>query len=312
MSSDALTGSVALVTGASGFLGANLCRRLLAGGAQVHATSRSARTSDHARLRWWQRDLASEGSAQALVREIRPDVVFHLAGQVSAAPSASLVMPAFQSLLASTVNLLTAVAEQGGARLVVTGSLTEPRSSSDLVVPSSPYAAAKWASTAYARMFHALYGTPVVILRPFMAYGPGQNPEKLVPHVILSLLRGTPPKLASGRWSADWVYVDDVIDGFVLAARYPGIDGATVDLGSGVLTSTREIVLKLVAQIDPRAEPQFGAVPDRPAEEVRLADLAAAKAALGWEPRTPLDQGLAQTIAWYRTQAPRSGARSEP
>jgi len=300
MSADSLSGSVALVTGASGFLGSNLCRCLLDAGAEVHATSRAARTGD--RLRWWQSDLASEGAARTLLREIRPDVVFHLAGQVSAAPAASLVLPAFHSLLGSTLNLLAAVDEIGCGRVVLTGSLTEPRSAGDDVVPSSPYAAAKWASTAYARMFHALYDTPVVIVRPFMAYGPGQNPEKLVPHVILSLLRGTPPKLASGRWSADWVYVDDVIDGFLLAARGAGIDGKTIDLGSGALTSTREIVEKIVARIDPRAEPQFGAVPDRPAEEVRIADVAAAKAALSWEPRTPLDRGLDQTIAWYRDQ----------
>lgn len=269
----------------------------------MHATSRAARTSDDDRLRWWQSDLASDESARALVREIRPDVIFHLAGQVSAAPDVSLVVPAFRSLLASTLNLLAAVEELGGARVVLTGSLTEPRSSGDEVVPSSPYAAAKWASTAYARMFHALYGTPAVIVRPFMTYGPGQNPEKLVPHVILSLLRGASPKLASGRWSADWVYVDDVIDGFLLAATRAGIDGKTIDLGSGELTSTREIVEKVVARIDPRIDPEFGALPDRPAEEVRSADVAAAKAALGWEPRTSLDRGLEQTIAWYRDRS---------
>ena len=304
MSADPLSGKVALVTGASGFLGSHLCRRLLDAGADVHATSRSERTSNSQRLRWWQRDLASDGSARALLREIRPDVIFHLAGQVSAAPDVSLVLPAFHSLLASTLNLLAAVEELDGARVVLTGSLTEPRSSGDEVVPSSPYAAAKWASTAYARMFHALYGTRAVIVRPFMTYGPGQNPEKLVPHVILSLLRGVSPKLASGRWLADWIYVDDVIDGFLLAARCTGIDGRTIDLGSGELTSTREIVEKVIAQIDPRAEVQFGVLPDRPAEEVRIADVAAAKAVLGWEPRTPLDLGLEQTIAWYRDQRP--------
>src|SRR6185503_7168274 len=111
MSADSLSGAVALVTGASGFLGSNLCRRLVDAGAQVHATSRAARTSDGEQLRWWQSDLASDGSARALLREIRPDVIFHLAGQVSAAPAASLVLPAFHSLLRSTLNLLSAVEE---------------------------------------------------------------------------------------------------------------------------------------------------------------------------------------------------------
>jgi len=294
-------GAVALVTGASGFLGSHLVRRLLAEGAEVHATSRSARESGEAHLRWHRSDLAREGEAQALLRELRPDYVFHLSGQVSAAPSAELVFPAFHSLLGSTVQLLSAAAEVGCRRLVVTGSLTEPLSGD--AVASSPYAVAKWASSAYARMFHKLYGVPAVILRPFMAYGPNQHEDKLVPHVILSLLRGTPPKLASGRWVGDWIYVDDVIDGFLLACARTGIEGQDLDLATGVMTSTREIVERLVQQLEPRALPHFGAVPDRPDEQVRTADVSRAKARLGFEARVSLDEGLAKTIAWYRDRA---------
>lgn len=296
----AVEGAVVLVTGASGFLGSHLCARLLADGAHVHATSRSVRTSEHPCLRWWQSDLGDERSARALLGEIRPDVVFHLAGQVSAAPDLALVLPAFHSLLGSTVALLAAATDLGCRRLVVTGSLTEPESAE--VAPSSPYAAAKWASSAYARLFHALYGTPVVIVRPFMTYGPRQDPAKLIPHVVRSLLRGTPPQLASGRWLADWIYVADVIDGFALAATRPAIEGRTFDLGSGVLRSTREVVEKIALRIPGRAEPQFGALPDRPAERERRADVGTAKAALGWEPRTSLEDGLDRTIAWYREQ----------
>ena len=302
MSAGSLREVRALVTGASGFLGSNLCRRLLDDGAEVHATSRSARTSDHPRLRWWQSDLASEGSARALLREIRPDVVFHLAGQVSAAPGLPLVQPAFHSLLGSTVNLLGAVAQEGCRRVVLTGSLTEPWTDGPEVAPTSPYAAAKWASSAYARMFHALYGTPVVILRPFMAYGPGQRAEKLVPHVILSLLDGTPPKLASGDFTADWIYVDDVIEGFARAASQQGIEGATLDLGTGVMTSTRDLVRRIVARTGSRLEPEFGVVPDRPDEPLRSADVGTAKERLGWQAQISLDDGIDRTIAWFRRQ----------
>ena len=87
--------------------------------------------------------------------------------------------------------------------------------------PHSPYAAAKWAASGYGRMFHELYGAPVVILRPFMTYGPGQAPSKLIPAVTLSLLRGERPKLSSGKARADWVYIGDVIEGFIAAAPHP-------------------------------------------------------------------------------------------
>jgi nucleoside-diphosphate-sugar epimerase len=277
-----------------------LCARLLAGGAEVHATSRAPRVGRAKNVRWWLADLANDGEAQAILAQVRPEVVYHLAGHVSASPRAELVLPTFQSLLASTVNLLSAALEAGVRRVVVTGSLTEPDAGD--ATPGSPYAAAKWASSAYARMFHQLYGSPVVILRPFMTYGPGQQGEKIIPHTILSLLSGESPRLASGRWPADWVYVDDVIEGFIQAAFALGIEGQTLDLGSGALVTTREVVEQLAQQIDAQIPLQFGALPDRPAQRERVADVEQSKRLLNWQAMTPLADGLAQTIAWYREQ----------
>jgi len=291
-----------LVTGASGFLGARLCARLLEGGAEIHATSRARRASDHANLHWLQCDLAKSTVVKDLLAAIRPDVIFHLAGHVTAAPDANLVLPTFHSLLASTVNILATATTIGCRRVVVTGSLTEPEPGCVEVVPSSPYAAAKWAGAAYARMFHQLYGTPVVIVRPFMTYGPGQHREKIIPHTICSLLQGNSPKLASGEWRADWIYLDDVIEGFLAAACRRRLDGCTIDLGSGVLTSTREVVEKLGKLIDPAIKLLFGSVPNRPAEQTRIANTSYAKDKLDWEPRTSLDRGLEKTIRWYQGQ----------
>jgi UDP-glucose 4-epimerase len=237
-----------------------------------------------------------------LLADIRPDVVFHLAGQVTAAPDLRLILPTFHSLLTSTVNILSAAAAVRCQRLILTGSLTEPKPDRLDPVPSSPYAAAKWMAAAYGRMFHKLYGAPVVVLRPFMAYGPKQNREKVIPHMIQSLLRGDSPRLSSGQWEGDWIYVDDVIDGFLLAASREGIDGCTIDLGTGSLTSIREIAWKLVGLINPHAEPLFGAIVDRPDEQVRPADISLARGRLGWKPKTALDEGLAKTVQWHIDQ----------
>jgi nucleoside-diphosphate-sugar epimerase len=225
-----------------------------------------------------------------------------LAGQVTAAPDLPLVLPAFHSLLGSTLNLLVASTAGGCRRVITTGSLTEPAASDWEPIPSSPYAAAKWSATAYARMFHALYQTPVVILRPFMTYGPGQHETKIVPHVINSLLQGNAPSLSSGVWSADWVFVEDVIDAFLLAATRPRIDGCSIDLGSGKLTSIREVVQLIVHLTNPEVGPKFGVLPDRPREQMRMADTEFARETLGWSASTSLDDGLAATVKWHQSQ----------
>jgi nucleoside-diphosphate-sugar epimerase len=135
-----------------------------------------------------------------------------------------------------------------------------------------------------------------------MAYGPGQDSKKLIPSVVVTLLNGEAPKLSSGRLEADWVYIDDVIEGFLQAALAPGIDGETIDLGSGTLTSVRAVVECLATMISSEAKPLFGALPDRPFEQVRLADTAGALAKIGWKATTFLEQGLQQTVDWYREQ----------
>jgi UDP-glucose 4-epimerase len=297
-----------LITGATGFLGSNLCRALLPHGADVHATSRQAQPSAGKGPTWWQTELADIDATRQLLAAIRPDVIFHLSGAVGASPELARVVPTYQSLLTATVNMLVAATEIGCRRLILTGSLTEPIAGGGEATPRSPYAAAKWAGSAYARMCQATYGTPAVIVRPFMTYGPGQHGSKLIPSVILALARGEAPRLASGRTRADWVYVADVIDGLVAAATLPGIEGETFDLGSGRLVSIRAIVERLGAMIDPGIPPLFGALADRAGENEAIANTAATLARLGWQATTPLEMGLAQTVSWFRERASRGGA----
>jgi nucleoside-diphosphate-sugar epimerase len=191
--------------------------------------------------------------------------------------------------------------------------MEEPQPDGNWPVPCSPYAAAKFAASAYGRMFHSLYRTPVATLRLFMVYGPGQQDvKKLVPYVTLSLLEGRAPELSSGVRRVDWIYVDDVVDGYLAAALSPAVDGCTIDLGSGELVSVRSVVERLTTIVGtPGVVPVFGAVSDRPMEQERCAVLAEARAVLGWSPRTPLDDGLRRTVDWYRAWRGASGATGQ-
>ena len=297
-----LTDARALVTGASGFLGSRLCRRLVAEGVEVHAVSRTRRDDGRVDgLRWWQCDAVDATAVHDLMGRIKPDVVFHFGGLVTAAAPLRLVMPTFHSLVTTTVNVLAAATELGGSRVVLSASLEEPTGGDvATLVPTSPYSAAKFAAGAYARMFGQLYGTSVVTLRPYMTYGPGQHPSKVVPYTILSLLRGERPQLRSGDRGVDWIYVDDVIEGFVRAAWRPGIEGQTLDLGCGTAVPIRSMAERLVRMIAPGLTPMYGTPADGGEGPVRIADLGATVTALGWRPTTPLEDGLAATVEWYR------------
>ncbi|SEL12064.1 NAD-dependent epimerase/dehydratase family protein [Rhodococcus maanshanensis] len=285
-----------LVTGAAGFIGSRLCTRLQELGAEVHGVSRRSREGGGAF--WWKADLAEYPAAHHVMEEVRPDLVFHLAGEVNGARDVSMIRPTIRNNLLPTVNLLTSASELGGPRVILAGSATEPDPDQ---IPTSPYAASKAASSIYARTFHARYGLPVTNLRLSMVYGPGQQDYgKLVPYVTRTLLRGEVPRLTSGANEFDWVYVDDVVEAFTWAASDADCMGETLDIGSGELVSVRSVVERIVRLADRTVQPQFGVVPDRSGEVSLLADVRRTREVLGWQARTSLDEGLATTVEWYR------------
>lgn len=291
-----------LVTGASGFLGAELVTALVAAGAHVQAVSRRERASDRAHLRWWQADLARREEVERLFAASEPEVVFHLASLVTGRRELDLVAPTFAANLASTVNLLIAATAHRCRRVVLAGSMEEPDVAAG-EAPSSPYAVAKGAASLYARFFHALYGTPVVSARIFMVYGPGQlDRKKVVPYAVLQALAGKAAELSSGARPVDWIYVGDVVEGLIRLAEAPEIEGETLDLGSGELVTVREMVSRIANALGAPA-PLLGALPDRPLEPTRRAGLERTAARLGWRPRVSLDEGLHRTIVWYRGDA---------
>jgi UDP-glucose 4-epimerase len=287
------------VTGASGLIGRQV-EGLLRGRVELFCVSRVEQSGDE-ECTWLTADLAEPGTARRLVEQVEPLVVIHLAGAVRGDRSLDAVLPTLGANLVASVELLEAASRAGVTRVVASGSLLEEPSSGDpSAVPPSPYGASRWASTMYARLFHTLFGTPVAILRPSYAYGPGQEATKLLPHVISTALRGEQPQLASGERRVDFVYAEDVGRAYVSAATAPGIEGETIDIGCGVLTSVKEVVDAVVDLMGPGApRPVYGAFGDRPFEQEIRVDTERAARLLGWTATTSLDEGLTRTLAWY-------------
>lgn len=295
-----LAGKRIFVTGATGFIGSHLLSRLCELGARVYAVSRGQQPDTRCAIQWYEGNLADLPTARTLLKAIRPHFVYHLASHVVGARGTEAIVPTFQCNLMTTVNLLTAAQAVGCERFILPGSLEEPSSNDTEAVPSSPYAVTKWASSAYARMFHALYQFPVVILRVFMVYGPAQRDlQKLIPYVIGSLLKGQVPQLTSGQRPIDWIYVDDVVEALVASALAHNVVGKTIDIGSGEVKTVQTVVETLARCMGFDGPPSFGARPDRQFEQVRVADRRAAEELLGWTPQVSLDEGLQRTILWY-------------
>jgi nucleoside-diphosphate-sugar epimerase len=304
-----LPGSTVLVTGGHGFIGLHLVKRLVELGADVHAVSRRAPADPAIAATSWQVDLADVGATDNLVRAVRPDVVFHLAGEASGSREVKAVPRIFASNLASTVNLLTAATEVGRPRIVLAGSMEEPRAGEAQIRASSPYAVSKWASAAYAQAFHDLWSLPTIVLRVAMVYGPGrQNDAKLVPYVIKCLLDGRAPELTSGTRQIDWVYVDDVVDAFLAAACVPSVEGRSLDIGSGEPVDIRQTVRILQQIIGTHIPAHFGGLQDRKFDGAYIADLSESGPLLRWRARVGLVDGLTRTVAWFRA---RSGIDTE-
>jgi nucleoside-diphosphate-sugar epimerase len=306
-----------LVTGATGFLGRPLVRRLSVAGYEVHGVSRHPPTlDDPARelpaTAWWEIDLAEPGRSLEMLERLRPSVVVHLTSESRGAPDREVVEATFRNDLQATVRLLDAASRTGVRRLVMTTTLDEPLGRGAQATPATPYAAAKWAAAGYARMYAARFGLPTVILCPMMVYGPGQKPFKVIPSIILAMLAGEPPRLSSGQRPLDWVYVDDVVAAFVAAIEATSPPVGPIDLGTGRLRTVREMADRIHALIPGSPSPVFGSLPDRPDETVRRASTRQAREAFGWRATTGIGAGLHRTIESYRDQIGGAGYPIDP
>jgi nucleoside-diphosphate-sugar epimerase len=313
---DALRGARVLVTGATGFIGSHVIRRLVAEGITTHALTSTVSSVYPTRLvdirdqiTLHEGDLRDRSAMDAVVERADPTHVLHLGAYTHVGKSWQRVDECIQSNVQGTVNLLQALAGGGYERFVYTGTseiygdIAVPFQEDAPVNPISPYSVSKYAGERFCRMFHQGYNWPIVMLRPFNAYGPWQTPDRVIPEIITRALRKEPLRMTQGEQTREFNYVEDLAEGFLLAATCPDAVGATVNLGCGQEVSMRELATTILDLMGNPIEPDFGALPDRPTEIWRMfCDSSRARELLGWEPRHTLREGLEKTIAWYREQ----------
>lgn len=306
----------ALVTGASGFVGANLARDLIARGHDVHLLLRPGHKPwrieeilDTVAVQ--EGDLTDRRSLERALGRSRPDWIFHLAAY-GAYPEQRDLDQMIATNLHGTANLLAAAEGVGFEAFVNSGSSSEygykdhAPSEDELLEPNSDYAVAKAATTLLCRHAARSRNLPITTLRLYSAYGPFEEPSRLVPKLIVRGLEGALPPLVNPKVARDYVHAADVCEAYVLAAAGASAGvGAVYNVGSGVQTTLAEIVAiarRLMAIAD---EPDWGSMPERSWDtDVWVSDPRRIKSELGWEPRFDLERGLKATLEWFE-QNPR-------
>jgi dolichol-phosphate mannosyltransferase len=305
----------ALLTGASGFVGANLARRLLRDGVEVHLLLRSGH--DPRRLRdiadlviRHDADLANAADVSRVMTASRPDAVFHLA-----AYGAYSQQRDFQQMVATNVlgtsYLVDAAVAAGVGAFIHTGSSSEygwkqsAAREDDRLEPGSHYAITKAAATHYCRHAAVTHDIHAVTLRLYSIYGPWETPTRLFPTLLTHVLRGEWPPLVAPSAAHDFVYVDDAVDAMVAVASATQLPrGAIYNVCSGVQTTLGELVAAVRELAPVAAEPQWSTMPPRAWDTDRWVGSGDALLRdLGWRPATSLRSGIEQTLAWMR-QAP--------
>jgi len=296
---DQFKGCKILVTGSRGFVGSHLCDALVSLGAEVYGVNlNNFPRIEVSGVRLLNVDLSiSQNIVQETVKTINPDYTYHLAGLVDTRQEIGLVLPTLRHNLLGTLHLLMALVDSQCRRIIVASSSETPKFGD---APNSPYAASKLAVAAYAGMFHMLFGLPIVMARPHMNYGPRQPQNKLIPHVICSILKNSPPRLSSGRRICDMIYIKDMVRGLLLMAISESAVGCTFDIGTGKGVSIREIAIRISMLMKTPCHPVFGTVVDRIGEFSQVANIKMIRSCLGWEPIWTMDEGLIETIEWYK------------
>jgi nucleoside-diphosphate-sugar epimerase len=311
-----MTRARVIVTGAGGFVGANLTRRLVADGHDVVAVERPGGAGwrlDDVRVVRKAVDLRNSVDVRRLVSETRPEWVFHLAshGAYSWQANAEEI---FETNLLGAVNLIECCLATECPVFVSAGSSSEygckdhAPDEDEAIEPNSDYAVAKASATLYASYAGRTSGRRIVTLRLYSVYGPWEDPRRLVPTLIEHGLRGALPPLVDPDVAHDFVYIDDVVEAF---ARIPGAEsvrpGAVYNIGTGVQTTLREIVDIARAELAVNVVPEWGTMPNRRWDTaVWVANASRAAADFGWVPRVDVRTGFRRTIEWQRTRRARS------
>jgi len=302
---------VYLITGATGFIGSCLLRKLIAKNEDTHILLRKQanlwRIRDllrHTNIHF--SNLSDVKSLSKIVEKIKPDVIYHLAtyGAYSSQNDADICV---KTNIMGTWNLLKASSKVDYELFVNTGSSSEygfkksPMREQNCLEPASYYAVTKCSQTLLCSYFAQENRKPIVTFRPFSVYGPYEDKGRFVPTLFKALYFHERMNLVSPRISRDWIYIDDMVEAYLLINKLKNYGGEIFNIGTGAQKTIKQVVALASQVTREKCDLCWKKMKNRQWDtNYWVADISKAKKLLGWQPRINLYDGLSFTWEWFK------------
>jgi NAD dependent epimerase/dehydratase len=309
------TGKKIVVTGAGGFIGSHLVEALVVEGASVTAVVRYNSGSLIGNLAFLERTVRDHvrvvsgniEDSDFMYRTIEgQEIVLHLAALIAIPYSYEAPRSYVRANLEGTLNVLEAARRYNVARVVHTSTsevygtaLRVPIDETHPLQGQSPYSASKIAADKLAESYYRSFATPVMTLRPFNTFGPRQSARAFIPTIISQALGSDDIRLGSLTPERDMTFVSDTVAGFMAAALTPGIEGSTINLGTGETHSVGWFAERLLSLMDitkPIVQEKQRMRPELSEVRKLVSDNTLARIKMNWSPKVVLDDGLRKTI----------------
>ncbi|GAA0181786.1 NAD(P)-dependent oxidoreductase [Clostridium sediminicola] len=304
-----LIGKKALVTGAAGFIGSHLVRRLLEEGAQVAVIVRKSTKlwklndiKNHISICYG--DIQDKDSLEKIISSYKPEYVFHLAAYGVNSQNKDYYK-AIRTNIVGSVNIMELLSKTGSEKIINIGSSSEyglingPQTEDGVLNPLNIYGSTKAAATIIMHQIARTNDQNIVTIRPFGLFGEREEQHKIFSFIITSILKGQEVKLTSCQQFRDYIYVENLVDAMILACK-SGIKNEIFNIGSGKVEKLEYYVNKIFELTKSDLKPKYGYYTQREGDMwCPCPNVDKIKTLLQWDIKISFEKGLNKTINWF-------------
>ena len=292
-----------LITGGSGFIGKHLRKKLSDYGAITSIIDKNPQQHTKS-IKTIKCDICNYKNLEKAIKDISPEIVFHLAANIDRSSNFDIMRNMISVNLVGTLNLLESLKNISSCQSIIVAGTSEEYGNNQVPFkeyykedPISPYSFSKVSVSYLCKMLFNIYKLPIIILRPTLAYGPGQKETMFIPTLIKTLLRDEKFTMTPGEQTRDFIFIDDLVNAYVQAGVSEGHFGEIFNIGSGKAYKIKDIAYKIASFLNKQNFLKIGAKDYRKSEIMSyFVDISKAKKLLNWAPMVSLEEGLKHTI----------------